>query len=47
MIYVRIFQFFIGYCSYDFHNYVNNQAEQVCNQARLWFLIVYFKVTND
>ena len=35
MIYITIFHFFLGYCSYNCHNYVNNLAEQVCNQARL------------
>jgi len=46
-IYIRISIFFLGYCSYNRHDYVNNLEEQVCNQARLWFLIVYLKVTND
>src|SRR6218665_1447041 len=35
MIYIRIFQFLLGYSSYNCHNYVNNLAEQVCNQSRL------------
>jgi len=47
MIYIRIFHFFLGYCSYICHNYVNNLAEQVCNQTRILFLIVYLKVTNS
>jgi len=43
MIYITIFHFFLGYCSYIYHNYVNNLAEKVCNQTRLLFLIVYLK----
>ena len=46
MIYIRIFNLFLGYCSYNCHNYINNLAKQVGNQARQ-FLIVYLKVTND
>src|SRR6218665_90234 len=32
-IYIRISHFLLGYCSYNYHNYVNNLAEQVCNLA--------------
>jgi len=35
MIYIRIFHYILGYYSYNCHNYVNNLAEQVSNQARL------------
>jgi len=35
MIYITIFQFYLGYSSYKCHNCVNNLAEQVCNQSRL------------
>src|SRR6218665_741270 len=31
MIYIRMFHFLLGYCSYNYHNYVNNLAQQVCN----------------
>ena len=47
MIYIRIFHFLLGYYSYNYQNYVNNIAEQVCNLARLWCLIVFLKATND
>jgi len=33
MIYIRIFNFLLGY--YNYHNYVKNLAEPVCNLARL------------
>jgi len=26
MIYIRIFHFLLGYCSYNYYNYVNNLA---------------------
>jgi len=35
MIYIRIFPFFVGY--YNYHNYVKNLAEPVCNLARLLY----------
>ena len=35
MIYIRIFHFFLGCCSYICHIYGHNLAEQVFNQARV------------